>query len=413
MPHAPEQGRELGSGEACHGPPRCPACESQGRSFWTVPRVPSTSNILFASAAEARAVKAGRLELAWCETCDLIWNATFDAALTDTSEGYEETQAHSPTFRAWLQGFVERLHDRYGQQGDLSAALVVDVGCGRGDFLAALCSRTGSRGLGIDPSSTAGGVDLKAGAGIAFERTELEEASSFEEAALVACRHTLEHVADPVSFLSELARRSAPGCPVILEVPDADRVLSEGAFWDLYHEHAHYFTARSLASVARRAGLEALDIERVYGDQNLVLHARVPRPGAAPEAATSPAESSGLEPLIEAFLLRANAELDAARARVEEVHRSGRRTLLWGAGSKATGFLVTSGLGEEVSAVVDINPDKQGSFVAGTGHPVIAPSAAAALDPALVVVMNPLYLEEIRADLANLESRPELVALGR
>ncbi|MDA0948195.1 MAG: class I SAM-dependent methyltransferase [Planctomycetota bacterium] len=412
MSHAPQQGWELGAAEPPKEPPRCPGCEDQGRPFWTLPRVPSTSNVLHASAAEARAVRPGRLELAWCGTCGLIWNAAFDAALTDTREGYEETQAHSPTFRAWLEGFVAGLHDRYGRHDELAGALVVDVGCGRGDFLAALCSRAQSRGLGIDPSSTAGRVALESGAGLAFEQRELEEASAFGEAALVTCRHTLEHVADPVSFLSELARRSAPGCPVVLEVPDAERILREGAFWDLYHEHAQYFTARSLESVAQRAGLEVMGIERVYGDQNLVLHARVAGPGAAREAVPCPAEDASLGPQVEAFLDCARTELQAAQGQIVETHRSGQRALLWGAGSKATGFLVTSGLGEEVSAVVDINPDKQGSFVAGTGHPVIDPDAAAALDPGLVVVMNPLYLEEIRADLASRGSRPRLVALG-
>ena len=63
-------------------------------------------------------------------------------------------------------------------------------------------------------------------------------------------------------------------------------------------------------------------------------------------------------------------------------------------------------------AVADINPDKQGSFVAGTGHPVVGPAEAAALDPGLVVVMNPLYLEEVRADLAALGCRPRLTTLG-
>lgn len=417
MSHAPENGSEEGLGQEAGGPtpralPRCPACTGQGRPFWTVPRVPSTSNVLLASAEAARAVPPGRLDLAWCRTCDLIWNAAFDASLTDTREGYEETQAHSPTFRTWLEGFVEGLHDRYGSRGELAGGLVVDVGCGRGDFLAGLCSRAGSRGRGIDPSSTAGRVDLGAGAGLTFERQELERVGTFEGAALVACRHTLEHVADPVRFLREVARRSGPGCPVVLEVPDAERILREGAFWDLYHEHAHYFTARSLSSAARRAGLEVLEVERVYGAQNLVLHARVSPPGAAAEAQPSSADGPDLEPLIDGFLLRARAGLEAARQRIEEAHRSGQRALLWGAGSKATGFLVTSGLGEEVAAVVDINPDKQGSFVAGTGHAVIAPGAAASLDPGLVVVMNPLYLEEIRADLASRGARPELMALG-
>ena len=53
-----------------------------------------------------------------------------------------------------------------------------------------------------------------------------------------------------------------------------------------------------------------------------------------------------------------------------------------------------------------------GTYVAGTGHPILAP-ASLADDPAgLVVAMNPVYAREIRADLDRLSPGATLVALG-
>ena len=61
--------------------------------------------------------------------------------------------------------------------------------------------------------------------------------------------------------------------------------------------------------------------------------------------------------------------------------------------------------------MVDINPYKQGKFLPGTGHRVIAPEALPAHDPGLVIVMNPLYSEEVSRRLAELGIGAEVVAL--
>ena len=63
-----------------------------------------------------------------------------------------------------------------------------------------------------------------------------------------------------------------------------------------------------------------------------------------------------------------------------------------------------------VTRVVDINPHKQGKHLAGTGQRIVAPAALADDPPDLVVVMNPIYRDEIAADLARQGLTPELVA---
>jgi hypothetical protein len=75
-------------------------------------------------------------------------------------------------------------------------------------------------------------------------------------------------------------------------------------------------------------------------------------------------------------------------------------------------FLATLGLGDEVSAVVDINPFRQGRFMPGTGHAIVAPDALRGLRPECVVVMNPIYRLEIAAQLEKLRIDAEVLAVG-
>jgi hypothetical protein len=63
-----------------------------------------------------------------------------------------------------------------------------------------------------------------------------------------------------------------------------------------------------------------------------------------------------------------------------------------------------------IDRVVDINPHKRGKHLAGTGQRIVAPADLAADPPDIVVVMNPVYRDEIAADLAGRGLTPELVA---
>ena len=60
---------------------------------------------------------------------------------------------------------------------------------------------------------------------------------------------------------------------------------------------------------------------------------------------------------------------------------------------------------------MDINPHKHGKFLAGSGLEIVSPDALGALRPEVVLVMNSIYSEEIRRDLAARSLHPELIAL--
>ena len=105
-------------------------------------------------------------------------------------------------------------------------------------------------------------------------------------------------------------------------------------------------------------------------------------------------------------------KLARLRADVGGWEGQGKTSRIWGSGSKAVSYLTTLGLRDEIDAVVDINPHKWGRFLAGTGHEIVGPDALEAIRPDVVVVMNPIYVEEIGASLRGLGLAPEIVALA-
>jgi len=76
------------------------------------------------------------------------------------------------------------------------------------------------------------------------------------------------------------------------------------------------------------------------------------------------------------------------------------------------GFLTTLNIDDtQVPLVVDINPNKHNTYLPGTAQKIVAPQTLMDYRPDVVVVMNPIYVNEISADLAKLGLSPEVVAL--
>jgi hypothetical protein len=91
--------------------------------------------------------------------------------------------------------------------------------------------------------------------------------------------------------------------------------------------------------------------------------------------------------------------------------RSGQTVAIWGSGSKCVSLMSSMELGDTLQAIVDINPHKHGKYLAGSGWEIEGPDALTALRPDAVIIMNSIYTEEIRHELATRGLRPELLPL--
>jgi hypothetical protein len=76
---------------------------------------------------------------------------------------------------------------------------------------------------------------------------------------------------------------------------------------------------------------------------------------------------------------------------------------VWGAGAKGATFCnLADPDGQLLAAVVDVNPAKQGSFLVGTGHRIIAPRTVARLAARTILVLNPNYTAEVNDTLERM-----------
>jgi hypothetical protein len=387
----------------------CPSCTAEKvEVFYEVADVPTNSVLLLESAQQARAIGRGEIRLGFCPACGHVYNTTFDPRLTEYSGRYESTQAFSGTFNAFHQRLAQDMVDRF----ELAGKRIIEIGCGNGEFLALLCALGGNRGIGFDPAYRPGRVPIPTGTDIEFVTDFYSERYRDAAADFVTCKMTLEHIIDTGQFVATV--RDAIGdrldSLVCFQIPNGRYVLGELAFWDVYYEHCSYFTHGSLARLFRNERFDVLDLWTDYDDQYLMIAAR---PTDAPTEPALAAEDDldAVAAEVERFASAVPARLEAWRAELSESAAAGGTVVLWGGGSKGVSLLTTLGISHEVAAVVDINPHKSGTFMAGTGHEIVGPGALVEIRPDEVIVMNPIYLAEVRRSLDDLGLQPGLRAV--
>jgi FlaA1/EpsC-like NDP-sugar epimerase len=98
-------------------------------------------------------------------------------------------------------------------------------------------------------------------------------------------------------------------------------------------------------------------------------------------------------------------------ARLEQMEQAGKKVVVWGAGSKGVMFMNTLNTQERISYVVDINPRKQGMHVAGSGQQIVSPAFLGDYQPDTIILMNPIYRDEVGRIAAEHGVAAELVSV--
>ena len=336
------------------------------REIFRAERLPVLQNRTFATEEEATASPTGDVVLVQDGFTGLIFNEAFDPSLVRYDADYQNEQARSSVFQRHL-GDVAGVVERH-----FSGQRLIEVGCGKGYFLDRL-RRLGYHVTGIDPAYEGDDPDVI--------RAPFERGLGLSGDGVVL-RHVLEHVRDPLAFLGDITQANGGRGAIYIEVPSFEWILEHRTWFDIFYEHVNYFR---LADFERMFG-RVHERGHLFGGQYLFVVADLAslrRPdGGAAEPVTMPAD----------FL----SSFDRAAAVIRS--RTDRRYAIWGAASKGVIFSVyLRRAGVVLDAAFDINPAKQGRFLACSGLGVSAPEKAGTRLRAgdHLFVMNSNYFQEI------------------
>lgn len=339
------------------------------RPLFEARNVPAYQNKMFDTREAALACPVGDVVLAQDPATGLVANVAYDPDLLQYDQTYQNEQGVSPQFRDHLEQVLAKVASAFGR-GD-----ILEVGCGKGLFVELMRDR-GLAARGMDAAYE--------GHSPFVEKRHFGTARETPADAIVL-RHVLEHIPDPMRFLRLIAEANGGRGLIYIEVPCFDWIMQRRAWFDVFYEHVNYFR---LADFHRMFG-RVVESGHLFGGQYLC---------AIADLASLRTDAAMQAPVALDFPADFAQALDALAA--DALAHPERRRAVWGAAAKGVMFshhLGRRGVGFEIA--IDINPGKQGRFLATTGLAVAPPEAGLAMLPAgsEIYVMNSNYLAEIAA----------------
>ena len=322
---------------------------------------PVFQNRMYTSTEEARNCPKGNIRIVEDQTTGLVRNDAFDPALVNYDSAYQNEQANSAPFREHLDWAAELISETIGLDD------LVEVGCGKGTFLEMLSSR-GASITGFDPTYE--------GDNPLIQKHYFGPDLGLSAKGLVL-RHVLEHIPDPYAFLCQLRDANGGGGLIYIEVPCFDWICEARSWFDVFYEHVNYFRLSDFQKMFAHAP----EMGRCFGGQYIYVVGDLSNLRVPLYDPKHPVE----------FPDDFSASLQDPAAKLSDI--------VWGGASKGVIYaLLRERAGSPVNAVIDINPNKQGCFLAGTGLRVSAPEDILPQSPKTtrILVMNPNYSEEIR-----------------
>lgn len=306
-----------------------------------------------------------------------------------------------PGGSAW----ANRLGDKYitairDLVGEMKGMRILEIGAGSTYIANRLLDEFGAESYVIVDPALTGEADRRDGAleiiGDYYPSTKVGE-RTFD---LVIALNCLEHVDDPVDFLTQIrAALSNDDAKAVLVFPDVTAQFLRGDLNVLLHEHLNYFDAAGTEHVMSSAGLTA---RRQYSeiDTWFVLAAKDAR-ASIEDTPENPDLLSAAVPLFEGVV-------EKEGALIREKLDAGGIVLFHGAVNGLNTFFYLTGLGErENIRLVDGDDTKSGRYLPACSRIISMPSKEIYAQADIVYVSAVTFFDEIRRDLLNTYNVPE------
>jgi 2-polyprenyl-3-methyl-5-hydroxy-6-metoxy-1,4-benzoquinol methylase len=392
--------------------------------FFEMLNVPIYCNLLWSEREAAINCPKGDIKLVFNHDSGLIYNAAFDATKLDYDRDYENSLHYSPRFQQYAQALAEDLVKRY----QLDRKDIIEIGCGKGDFLISLCELSNSKGVGFDPTYVPRSEHEHMSEQVKIIQDYYSDKYQDYQADLICCRHTLEHILNPDVLLGSLRQAigSRLNTAVFFEVPNGLHTFRNMAIWDIIYEHCCYFVPTSLVTAFRANSFAVKDVRETFDGQFLCIDALpVLGDGVPNNSSDSSQELKTLKKDLDEFAQKFQDIVTTWQDNLAKIARKGKgdteesnseacaarqKAVVWGAGSKGVTFLnIFKDRGIEY--IVDLNPRKQGMYLPGSGQKIVPPEFLKDYQPDVVIVMNPIYEDEIRNSIASLGVDAEIICV--
>ena len=305
-----------------------------------------------------------------CRSCHMI-QCPEDFPDDEYVADYQRNISFSPSAVEHVECMADKL-SKYGVKN------FVEVGCGNGLFSEAMLRRK-AKVVAFEPSKAACSTARSRGVDAHdtfFSEALPESISGYDGFAL---RFVLEHIPAPIELLKNMRSRCVEGAVGLIEVPDAQKQITQKRWFEFFREHTLYFTPETLVSTLSRSGLEVLEMYSTLNGEFLAAFVR--------------------KPLRDRF----DWAQEGMKKDVLRMIEPGKKTWAWGASGAGITLLAGCGLGSgQIEYIVDSDKNKWGLFASGSRILIVPPARVKESAPDNILIMAAAYEKEIQGQIRSL-----------
>lgn len=318
--------------------------------------------------SEDRSIK---LDFCQCPCCGLVQLAT-------TPVSYYKTVIRSGGISSTMHKLRKDKYQYFYEKYHLKGKKLLEVGCGRGEFLKIWNEGFDIRAVGIEYGlelvKTARNEGLEVYKGFAESAdTELPEApyDAFVQF------NFLEHQPNPNKMLQCLYRNTTAGAVGMVTVPSLEYILKYNGYYELIRDHIAYYSIETLKLLFEKNGFEVLENEIINRDTHSVIVRKRPR--------------------IDVSLWKDNfvSLTNEINTLFSLYSKKGEKVAVWGASHQGFTLLASMNLSDKVAYVIDSAPFKQGKYSPGSHIPIVDKSYFKEESVSAILIVAPGYTDEI------------------
>jgi SAM-dependent methyltransferase len=279
-----------------------------------------------------------------CPTCSFVRKAKLPGAQRSYEFIDRDTVSQIP---AYLDNILNGLLSRVSP-----SSFVVELGSNDGSFLQILRRSGYHNFIGVEPSqhlaTKAKRNGIKTYSSYFNIETSMIITQTHGKAKMIICRHTLEHIPNPLSFLQACGSLLSEDGYIYLECPDSMTLFHQHRIHEIWDEHENYFTRRTMEMILQHAGFGDMHIERSVNKDavNLCVWAKLAPPQKSHFEGDVASDQTDLSLFPQSF-----ADIRSYARKL--ITASPKPIFVIGAGHCQVNYLLYTGIGHLVKALVD------------------------------------------------------------
>lgn len=260
---------------------------------------------------------------------------------------------------------------------DLKNKKVVEVGCGRGEFIKVL------KEFPVEVFGTENKRELVEMA----KKDNLNVQNIFAGSPEIKLNHApfdaflsfnfLEHQPKPNEMLQCIYNNLAENGYGLITVPSLEYIIEQNSYYELLRDHIAYYTKQTLCLLCEKNGFEVLETSRINRDTLEVIVKKRKKINVE-------GLKSNIDKLSEALI-------NYVKSRSE----SGKKIAVWGASHQGFTTISTTNIQNYISYIIDSAPFKQGKYAPASHLKIVAPEYVYSEPVQCIIVIAPGYTEEI------------------